>query len=80
MLMLRKLEREYDPTDRTAAQRVLEESRVKQVLTTGLIYFDPDQPALQQVLRQVETPLASLPESRLRPEAATLEALQADLR
>ncbi|HET7009881.1 MAG TPA: 2-oxoacid:ferredoxin oxidoreductase subunit beta, partial [Anaerolineales bacterium] len=73
-------EREYDPTDRAAAQRILEESRVEQVLRTGLIYYNPDQPVLQQVLGQVEPPLAALPESRLRPEAATLEALQADLR
>jgi 2-oxoglutarate ferredoxin oxidoreductase subunit beta len=80
LLMLRKLERDYDPTNRTAAYQVLEESRTSQVLITGLIYFNPDQPVLQQVLGQVETPLAALPAELLRPDEASLEALQADLK
>jgi 2-oxoglutarate/2-oxoacid ferredoxin oxidoreductase subunit beta len=80
MLMLRKLAREYDPTDRLEAQRVLDESRTNQVLSTGLIYYNAQHPVLQQVLGQVETPLAALPESLLRPAQETLETLQADLR
>jgi 2-oxoglutarate/2-oxoacid ferredoxin oxidoreductase subunit beta len=80
MLMLRKLERDYDPTDRQAALRVLEEARSAQELITGLIYYNADQPVLQHVLHQVQTPLAALPVSMLRPDAASLEALQADLR
>jgi len=80
MLMLRKLDREYDPTDRMAALRVLEEARSAQELITGLIYYNADQPVLQAVMHQVQTPLASLPEAALRPDAASLEALQADLR
>jgi 2-oxoglutarate ferredoxin oxidoreductase subunit beta len=80
MLMLRKLERDYDPTDRQAALRVLEEARSAQELITGLIYYNADQPALPQVLHQVQTPLAALPVSMLRPDPASLEALQAHLR
>ena len=80
ILMLRKLHRDYDPTDRMEAVRVLEESRSAQVLITGLIYFNQTQPVLQDVMHQVETPLAALPEASLRPDAASLEALQADLR
>jgi len=80
MLMLRKLERDYDPTDRQAALRVLEEARSAQELITGLIYYNAEQPVLPQVLHQVQTPLAALPVSLLRPDPASLEALQADLR
>jgi len=80
MLMLRKLERDYDPTDRLAALRVLEEARSAQELITGLIYYNAEQPVLPQVLHQVQTPLAALPVSMLRPDATSLEALQADLR
>jgi 2-oxoglutarate ferredoxin oxidoreductase subunit beta len=80
MLMLRKLERDYDPTDRLAALRVLEEARSAQELITGLIYYNAEQPILPQVLHQVQTPLAALPVSMLRPDPASLEALQAHLR
>jgi drug/metabolite transporter (DMT)-like permease len=68
LLMLRKLERDYDPTDRSAAARLLEESRQKQELATGLLYVHPDQPALQEMLGQVEAPLAGLAEDVLRPD------------
>lgn len=80
VLMLRKLAREYDPTIRLEALRVLEEARSSQVLITGLIYFNAEQPVLQQMLDQSDTPLAALPESLLRPDAASLDKLQADMR
>ena len=80
ILMLRKLDRDYDPTERLEALRVLEEARSAQELITGLIYYNADQPALPQVLHQVQTPLAALPVSMLRPDPASLEALLAGLR
>jgi len=75
LLMLRKLERDYDPTDRGAAARLLEESRLNQELATGLLYVHPDQPALQEMLGQVEAPLAGLAEHVLRPDRASLERI-----
>ena len=80
LLMLRKLDRDYDPTDRMEGLRVLEEARSAQELITGLIYYSAEQPVLPQVLHQVQTPLAALAVSMLRPNPASLEALQADLR
>jgi len=80
ILMLRKLDRDYDPTERLEALRVLEEARSAQELITGLIYYNAEQPVLPQVLHQVQTPLAALAVSMLRPNPASLEALQADLR
>jgi len=75
VLMLRKLGRDYDPTDRAAAVRLLEETRTQQVLITGLLYIDPDQPTLPEMLGQVPTPLAALPENVLRPDRASLERI-----
>jgi len=80
LLMLRKLERDYDPTDRQAALRLLEESRETQQLATGLLYINPDQPTLQEMMGQVEAPLASLPESVLRPGRDSLARILAGMR
>jgi 2-oxoglutarate ferredoxin oxidoreductase subunit beta len=78
-LMLRKIARDYDPTDRGAAMHLLEESRSQQVLATGLLYVNPDQPSLQDMFGQVETPLAALPEESLRPDRASLERILSDM-
>jgi 2-oxoglutarate ferredoxin oxidoreductase subunit beta len=78
-LMLRKLERDYDPLDREAALRLLEEAYRRQELVTGLIYVNPDQPSLQEMLEQVEVPLAALPESALRPDRASLNRILASM-
>jgi 2-oxoglutarate ferredoxin oxidoreductase subunit beta len=78
-LRLRKLGRDYDPTDRHAAVQLLEEAREQQVLATGLLYINPDQPSLQDMLGQVETPLAALPPESLRPDRASLERVIAGL-
>jgi 2-oxoglutarate ferredoxin oxidoreductase subunit beta len=78
-LMLRKIGQDYDPTDRAAAMGLLEESRSQQILATGLIYVNPHQPSLQQMLGQVEMPLASLRPDELRPDRASLERVIAEL-
>ncbi len=71
-LMLKKLERDYDPTNREAAMMLLEETRARMVLTTGLIYINKDQPPLQEVEDLVDTPLTKLEEKDLRPSPETL--------
>ena len=71
-VILKKLERNYDPYDRAAAMRILEEANAKQWLLTGLIYINPNQPSLMDVYNLTETPLNRLPESRLRPSRESL--------
>jgi 2-oxoglutarate ferredoxin oxidoreductase subunit beta len=78
-LRLRKIGRDYDPTDRRAAVELMEESRAQQVLATGLLYFNPDQPSLQEMLGLVETPLAALSPASLRPDRASLDRVIAGL-
>ena len=75
IIMLRKLGREHDPTDRQAAIRVLEEANSCQCLITGLIYIDPEQPSLVDIYNLTEKPLNRLGEAELRPARETLEAL-----
>ncbi len=71
---------QHDPTDKLAALRLLEEARANQQFITGLIYLAKDRPALDEVERVVDAPLASLPESKTRPSRASLEAVMAEMR
>ena len=73
MVVLKKLERDYDPTDRAAAIRVLEEANACNCLITGLIYIDTDQQSLDEIYNLPETPLNRLPEERIRPAPETIQ-------
>lgn len=75
MIVLKKLERDYDPTNRSEAMRVIEEANGNQWLVTGLIYIDEGQPTLLDLYDLPDTPLNRLPESRLRPSRDSLEKL-----
>jgi 2-oxoglutarate ferredoxin oxidoreductase subunit beta len=79
-LVLKKLGRDYDPKDRMAAMRLLEQGRAKQELVTGLLYLDEDLPTLQETENLVDAPLAALPEETLRPARESLEALLEEFR
>jgi 2-oxoglutarate ferredoxin oxidoreductase subunit beta len=74
-IVLKKLERDYDPTDRAAAMRVLEEANAKQWLITGLIYINTGQPSVIDIYNLPDTPLNRLPERRLRPPRETIDRL-----
>ncbi len=74
-ILLRKLGRDYDPTDRQAAIRVLEEANSCQCLITGLIYIDTDQPSMVDIYNLTDKPLNRLTERELRPPRRTLEEL-----
>lgn len=77
MVLLKKLERDYDPTNRTEAMRVLEESNRECCLITGLIYIDESQPTLFDHYDLPAEPLNRLTEERLRPPRETMDKLNA---
>ena len=66
-IVLKKLEQDYDPTDRSEAMRILEEANRKNWLLTGLIYIDTSQKSLIELYNLTDTPLNRLPVERLRP-------------
>lgn len=80
LLLLEKLSRHHDPTDRAAALALLEEARARQLLVTGLVYLDAEQPDLHAVHNLVDTPLITMPESALRPPSESLQELMAEFR
>ena len=66
-VILKKLERDYDPTDRANAMKILEEANRKQWLITGLIYIDPEPINLIELYDLPDEALNRLTPERLRP-------------
>ena len=75
VIRLKKLDNNYNPTDRFAAMRLLEDAHQKQEFITGLIYVNEKRPSLPELERLPETPLVHLLESQVRPSRESLDAL-----
>ena len=75
VIILKKLDRDYDPTDRKAAINVLEEANSCNCLLTGLIYVEPDKPSLTDIYELTDRPLNRLEESDLRPKPETIKEI-----
>ena len=70
----------HDPTSEMAALEALHRAEVAEKHVTGLLYFNPGKPTLDETLNLVETPLAELPDERLKPSRESLEELLAGFR
>jgi 2-oxoglutarate ferredoxin oxidoreductase subunit beta len=79
-IALKKIEREFDPTDKAAALQLLRASSAKGEFLTGLVFVDPAKPDLVQLLNMPEEPLATLEAERVRPSREALEELMESLR
>jgi 2-oxoglutarate ferredoxin oxidoreductase subunit beta len=76
-IILKKLDRDYDPKNRAEAMRVLEESNKDCCLITGLIYIDETPQSLFEHYNLPDEPLNRLTEDRLRPPKETMDKLNA---
>lgn len=76
-IVLKKLDHDYDPTDREAALDLLERSGKEGYLATGLIFLDTSQRSLPEAKNMVAEPLSSLTEDRLRPSEESLTRVMA---
>jgi 2-oxoglutarate/2-oxoacid ferredoxin oxidoreductase subunit beta len=74
-IVLKKLDRDYDPTDKAEALKVLHETADQGEYATGLLFIDPTKKDFCTTLNLVDEPLASLPVERTRPSRAVLEQL-----
>ncbi len=79
-LRLRKLEEGYDPSDRARAVARLMASRTGGEVLTGVLFVDPKAQSFIEALSLADEPLATLPEERVRPPRAALEAIVESLR
>lgn len=79
-VVLKKLEHDYDPSDRWNAMRVVEKSNQDGVLLTGLIHLNTRRPSLAKMHNlPVDKPLNRMTEKELRPARKTLDALNAKM-
>lgn len=76
-VILKNLERDYDPTNRYEALRVMDESQRNNWLVTGLLYVNTTKPNLTSIYELVDTPLNSLTEADLRPDRASIDKVNA---
>jgi 2-oxoglutarate ferredoxin oxidoreductase subunit beta len=79
-LRIRKLERDFDPTDRFKALQALEESEAKGEVLTGVLYLNTNKPTFLDLLNMTDEPVATLPESKVRPAKSVLDAVMEELR
>lgn len=75
VVVLKKLEKDYDPTDKWQALKLLEEAEQQNWLVTGLIYVNPEQPSLYDFMALVDQPLNRIKAEDLRPSSETLETI-----
>jgi len=74
-ILLRKLDPDYDPTDRGKALRYLRKKLRQGEHVTGLIYVDEKSPEFHEVNATVNTPMNQLPFAALNPGAKGLDKI-----
>jgi 2-oxoglutarate ferredoxin oxidoreductase subunit beta len=80
ILRLRKLEDDYDSTDRNAALAYLARKAAEGEIVTGLLFVDPDASDLHDAMNTVDCPLNKLEDAELIPPLSALEKINASLR
>jgi 2-oxoglutarate/2-oxoacid ferredoxin oxidoreductase subunit beta len=79
-LRIKKLGREYDPTSKFDALKMIEEANKNGEILTGVYYVDTAKPNFLDMLSIDDAPLATLPQSRVRPPKEALEEAMEELR
>ena len=79
-LRLKKLEEDYDPTNRIEAVKRLMEAHANNEVLTGVFYVNAQAPSFVDMLNLTEQPLATLPELVVRPGREVLEQVMEELR
>ena len=74
-VVLRKLDPNYDPTDRGSAFEYIRTKQAQGEYVTGLIYIDDKSPDFHEVQRSVATPMNRLPYQKLSPGNAGLQKI-----
>jgi len=77
VVILKNLEKGYDPTSRMEALRVMEEAQRNSWLITGLLYIDTSKPSLTETYNLTDTPLNRLNDADLRPAPEMIDTVNA---
>ena len=77
---LRKLDRDYDATNKVGALQLLAESHEKGEMLTGVFYVNATAPSFIEQLNLSETSLARMPQELTRPSRQALDEIMEELR
>jgi 2-oxoglutarate/2-oxoacid ferredoxin oxidoreductase subunit beta len=79
-LILHKLDRDYDPSDRASAVQALAAAARSGEVLTGVLFHDSERRNFTELLDIVDSPLATLPESQTRPSREALTRVMEEFR
>jgi 2-oxoglutarate ferredoxin oxidoreductase subunit beta len=79
-IVLRKMDQDYNPTDRVSAITNLMDSQAAGEITTGLLFVDESKPEMHELNNTTATPLVDLPYDKVCPGNETLQKIQARYR
>jgi 2-oxoglutarate/2-oxoacid ferredoxin oxidoreductase subunit beta len=79
MVILKKLDKDYNPTNRWEAMRMLEEAHQNNWLVTGLIYIDPSVPSMFDAYDLPDEALNRMEVGKLRPSPASLQEINSSM-
>ena len=74
-IVLRKVERDYDPTSRAKSFKYLRDRFNAGEITTGLLYFNDSRKEMHDLMGNIDTPLAQYPLEKLRPGKGELKKI-----
>ena len=80
LLRIRKLNRDYDPSNRAAALAAIDQAESAGEVLTGVYYIDTGKPNFYDLLNLPEEPLSKMEESKIRPGRAVLDEVMEQLR
>ena len=75
VIKLKKIESDYNPTDRVNAFRILDESNRNRYLITGLIYVNPNAVNMLDLYDLPEKPMNRIDAKVLRPSRQSLDEI-----
>ena len=75
VVILKNLDKDYNPTSRFEALRVLEEAQRNNWMVTGLLYIETGKPSLTETYNLTDMPLNRLTEADLRPSPEMMKTV-----
>jgi 2-oxoglutarate ferredoxin oxidoreductase subunit beta len=79
-IVLKKLERDFNPMNKSDTLRLLRAANENGEFLTGLLYVDPVKPDFCSLLNMHDDALATLPAAKTRPSREALEEIMESLR
>jgi len=79
-IKLHKLSADYDPSDHGSALLNLHQYKQKNMVATGVLYLDPNESDMHDLLMTCEQPLNALRDDALCPGSGSIEALNSQFK